>query len=100
MITKKELEKLQKLSKLSFSDDELSDFSKKLNSVVTMIDSLTEVNCQDVEPLRSVCEMNQRTRKDEVNIGNISEQLFAGVPQKSAELAKEVKCFIVPKMVE
>jgi len=48
MITKKELEKLQKLSKLSFSDDELSDFSKKLNSVVTMIDSLTEVNCQDV----------------------------------------------------
>jgi len=44
--------------------------------------------------------MNQRTRKDEVNIGNISEQLFAGVPQKSAELAKEVKCFIVPKMVE
>ncbi len=100
MITKKELEKLQKLSKLSFSEDELSDFSKKLNSVVVMIDSLTEVSCQDVEPLRSVCDMNQRTRKDEVKIGNISEQLFANVPQKSAELAKEVKCFIVPKMVE
>jgi aspartyl/glutamyl-tRNA(Asn/Gln) amidotransferase C subunit len=47
MITEKELEKLQKLAKLSFSQAELSDFSKKLNSVVMMINTLTEVNCQD-----------------------------------------------------
>ena len=100
MITEKELEKLQKLAKLSFSKDELSSFSKKLNSVVVMINSLTEVNCQNIEPLRSVCDMSQRTREDEVKVGDISDQLFANVPQKNAELTKEVKCFIVPKMVE
>jgi aspartyl-tRNA(Asn)/glutamyl-tRNA(Gln) amidotransferase subunit C len=100
MITEKELEKLQKLAKLSFSKSELSDFSKKLNIVVSMIDSLAEIDCQDVQPLRSVCDMNQRTRTDEVKIGDISEQLFVNVPQKNAALAKEVKCFIVPKMVE
>jgi aspartyl-tRNA(Asn)/glutamyl-tRNA(Gln) amidotransferase subunit C len=44
--------------------------------------------------------MYQRTREDEVNVGNISNQLFANVPAKNAEFAKEVKCFIVPKMVE
>ena len=100
MITEKELEKLQKLAKLSFSQDELSDFSKKLNSVVMMINTLTEVNCQDVEPMRSVCDMYQITRIDEVKVGNISEQLFVNLSQQNSDLAKEVKCFIVPKMVE
>jgi aspartyl-tRNA(Asn)/glutamyl-tRNA(Gln) amidotransferase subunit C len=100
MITEKELEKLQKLAKLSFSHVELSDFSKKLNSVVMMINTLTEVNCQDVEPMRSVCDMYQRTRIDEVKVGNISEQLFVNLSQQNSDLAKEVKCFIVPKMVE
>ena len=100
MITEKELKKLQKLSKLSFSKGERNNFVKKLNSVMAMIDSLVEVNCENIEPLRSVSDMYQRTREDEVNVGNISNQLFANVPAKNAEFAKEVKCFIVPKMVE
>jgi len=100
MITEEELKKLQKLAKLSFSKDELDNFAKKLNSVMAMIDSLVEVNCKNIEPLRSVSDMYQRTREDEVNVGNISNQLFANVPAKNAEFAKEVKCFIVPKMVE
>ena len=64
MITQEELSKLQKLAKLSFSKDELENFSAKLNQVIEMIDSLTDVNCEDVEPLKSVCQMYQRTRKD------------------------------------
>ena len=44
--------------------------------------------------------MYQRTREDEVTAGDIADQLFANVPAKNAEFAKEVKCFIVPKMVE
>jgi aspartyl-tRNA(Asn)/glutamyl-tRNA(Gln) amidotransferase subunit C len=100
MITEEELKKLQKLAKLSFSKDELDNFAKKLNSVMAMIDSLVEVNCENIEPLRSVSDMYQRTREDKVNVGNISNQLFANVPAKNAEFAKEVKCFIVPKMVE
>jgi len=100
MITEEELKKLQKLAKLSFSKDELDNFAKKLNSIMAMIDSLVEVNCENIEPLRSVSDMYQRTREDEVNVGNISNQLFANVPAKNAEFAKEVKCFIVPKMVE
>ncbi len=100
MITEEELKKLQKLAKLSFSKDELDNFAKKLNSIMAMIDSLVEVNCENIEPLGSVSDMYQRTREDEVNVGNISNQLFINVPAKNAEFAKEVKCFIVPKMVE
>ena len=100
MIKEEELKKLQKLAKLSFSKDELDGFTKKLNSVMAMIDSLAEANCENIEPLRSVSDMYQRTREDEVTVGDIADQLFANVPAQNAAFAKEVKCFIVPKMVE
>ena len=39
--------------------------------------------------------------KDEVTEGNIQEDLFKNVPAgDKSNLAKEIKCFIVPKMVE
>ncbi len=100
MITQQELIKLQKLSKISFSQEELHVFEKKLNGIVEMIDTLKQIDCHNVEPLRSVCDDQQRMRDDKVTVGNISEQLFANVPTKNANFAKEVKCFVVPKMVE
>ncbi len=100
MITEEELKKLQKLAKLSFSKDELSSFSNKLNNVVATIDSLSALNCENVEPLRSVSDAYQQTREDKVTVGDISDQLFTNVPVKNSEFVKEVKCFIVPKMVE
>ena len=30
---------------------------------------------------------------------NISQQLFANIPKQKSDFAKEVKCFIVPKVV-
>ena len=100
MISNEELKKLQKLAKLEFSDNELEDFSHKLANVVGMIDKLREVDCEGVEPLRSVCDMHQRMREDKVEISDISDDLFKNIPEKGAEIAKEVKCFVVPKVIE
>jgi aspartyl-tRNA(Asn)/glutamyl-tRNA(Gln) amidotransferase subunit C len=100
MISNKELKKLQKLAKVDFSDSELEDFSHKLASVVGMIDKLQEIDCEGVEPLRSVCDMHQRMREDKIETSDISEDLFKNIPDKGAEIAKEVKCFVVPKVIE
>lgn len=100
MITEEELSKLQKLAKLTFSQEEKAKFIQRLNSVLVMIDSLHEVDCKNELPMRSVCDTNQRFREDEVTSSDISEKLFANVPSANAEFAKEVKCFIVPKIVE
>ncbi len=100
MINKTEILKLQKLAKISFSEDELDNFVKKLNKVVDMIDTLQDINCENIEPLRSVSDMEQRMIEDKVVTGDISEQLFTNVPKCNSELAKEVKCFVVPKVVE
>ena len=100
MISNDELKKLQKLSKLDFSDSEIQAFSKKLENVVGMIDKLQEVDCEGIEPLRSVCDMHQRCREDKIEISDIWEDLFKNVPEKGYEIAREVKCFVVPKVIE
>jgi aspartyl-tRNA(Asn)/glutamyl-tRNA(Gln) amidotransferase subunit C len=100
MISDIELKKLQKLARISFSDDEAKLFSAKLEGILDMIDKIHEVDCEGVEPLRSVCEMSQRMRDDEITVSDISEDLFKNVPGGNADLAKEIKCFVVPKVVE
>lgn len=100
MITDTELQKLQKLAKLNFTEAESKTFTLKLRSVMDMIDELQKVDCSEVEPLRSVCDMDQRMRADEVKISDISDDLFKNIPGKGADFAKEVKCFVVPKVIE
>jgi len=100
MIQDKELQKLQKLAKLNFTEKELRDFVPKLNSVMDMIDQLQEVDCSSVEPLRSVCDMDQRMRQDSVKESDDSTDLFKNIPEKGSDFAKEIKCFVVPKVIE
>ncbi len=100
MITDTELKKLQKLAKLSFRQEETSIFLSKLRGVIEMIDKLKDIDCSEIEPLRSVCDDNQRMQADEVTISDQSEDLFRNVPEKGAQFAKEIKCFVVPKVIE
>ena len=100
MITDVELQKLQKLAKLNFTKEESEGFSQKLASVMKMIDVLQEVDCSGVEPLRSVCDGDQRMRVDEVSEEDKSEDLFKNIPSTGASFAKEIKCFVVPKVIE
>jgi aspartyl-tRNA(Asn)/glutamyl-tRNA(Gln) amidotransferase subunit C len=100
MITDAEVKKLQKLTKLNFTDTEIKAFSSKLSSVIGMIDQLQNVDCSEAEPLRSVCDMDQRMRADEVTEIDNSDDLFKNIPEQEAAFAKEIKCFIVPKVIE
>ena len=99
MIKISEVKKLENLAKLNFSEQEVTDFTQKLNVILDMIYQLQKIDCNNIEPLRSVCEMTQRMNKDEAIEENISQQLFTNVPKQKSEFAKEVKCFIVPKVV-
>lgn len=100
MITDKEITKMAKLAKFDFSEEELGMYAKQITNIMDMIDSLKEVDCSNVEPLTSVCDMNQRMRSDEISSDDISDQLFINLPNEKGNLARQVKCYIVPKVVE
>jgi len=94
------MKKLSKLSKINLPENEVDAFISKLQNVVNMIDTLKEVDTEGVEPLTSAVRANLYVREDNVTDGGIVEDLFSNVPGSSAGLAKEIKCYIVPKVVE
>jgi aspartyl-tRNA(Asn)/glutamyl-tRNA(Gln) amidotransferase subunit C len=100
MITTSEIRKLQNLVKIKYSPEEEAKFAKQFDGVLEMINKLHTIDCQNVEPLCSVSELNQRVVEDKVLVKDISEDLFRNVPKEGRELAKEVKCFVVPKVME
>jgi len=100
MIDSDDMKKLSKLSKIKLPKNETDAFVSKLQSVINMIDSLKEVDTEGVEPLTSAVRAHLYLRKDEVTDGGIVEDLFSNVPGNSSALAKEIKCYIVPKVVE
>ncbi|MCP5369692.1 MAG: Asp-tRNA(Asn)/Glu-tRNA(Gln) amidotransferase subunit GatC [Rickettsiaceae bacterium] len=95
-----EIRKLQNLVKIKCSAEEEENFVKQFDTVLEMINKLHAINCEGIEPLYSVSELNQRLVADEVLTGDIAEDLFTNVPKEGRELAKEIKCFIVPKVME
>lgn len=100
MISYDELHKLERLAKLKFSEKEFQEFAVKVNSVMEMIDELQKVDCDDTKPMRSPSEGDLYMRPDQVTSQNIAQELFDNVPEAGASFAKEIRCFVVPKMVE
>lgn len=100
MIDSEAIKKLSKLTKIKLPQDEEAAFISQLQNVIEMIDTLQEVDTEGVEPLTSVVNAKLYRREDKVTDGGIAEKLFLNVPGDSASLAKEVKCFVVPKVVE
>ena len=100
LINSNDTKKAARLAKLSFDEDTEREITAKLDSIMVMIDELQNVNCDGVEPLRSVLDMQQRFAEDQVLEKDISDDLFSNIPKSGSNLAKEVKCFVVPKVVE
>ena len=68
MLSKEEVLKIAKLSKLKLSDEELIDMEKSLNEIFEYIKQINEVDVSNVDPLYNVLEIKDRTREDIVKI--------------------------------
>ncbi len=100
LISISDTQKTARLAKLRFDENAEREITTKLNNIMSMIDELKDVNCDGVEPLRNVLDMQQRFAEDQVLEKDISNDLFSNIPKSGSDLAKEVKCFVVPKVVE
>lgn len=67
MVSKEEVIKLAKLSKLSFEEKELENFQKDLNNIFNYMEELNELDLENIEPLYNVLDIvESRVYKDEV----------------------------------
>ena len=92
-LTKEEVLKIAKLSKLSFEEAEIEKFQVELNDILKYIDMLNEVDTSEVQPLVHINDVvnNFREKEEKASIG--IEKVLLNAPE-SAENA-----IVVPKVV-
>lgn len=81
-LTREDVLKLARLSRLDLSDDEVTDLSKELSEILQYVEMLQNVDVEGLKPTNQVSGLSNVTRKDVVkDYGYTPAQLLGGVPQ-------------------
>ena len=92
-LTREEVLKITKLSKLSFEEKEIEKFQIELNDILGYIDMLNEVDTSKVEPLVYINDVVNNFREKEEKTSLEITKVLLNAPE-SAENA-----IVVPKVV-
>jgi aspartyl-tRNA(Asn)/glutamyl-tRNA(Gln) amidotransferase subunit C len=93
-VTSQQVRHIAKLARIAMSDEELERLVPELNNILGWVEQLSEVNTDGVEPLTAVIDQKLRLREDEVNDGNIRDEVLADAPEAQHGF------FAVPKVIE
>lgn len=93
-LSEKDVIKIAKLARIAVTPEEVKTYSGELSKILAFVETLQEVNTDNVPQMTSVAEMLLPMRKDEVTDGDYQEDILKNAP------ASEYGCFMVPKVVE
>jgi aspartyl-tRNA(Asn)/glutamyl-tRNA(Gln) amidotransferase subunit C len=82
------------LARVAVADDEVEHLRGEINSILSFVEQLSEVDVEGVEPMTSVTPMMMKKRADVVTDGNNADAVLRNAP------AAENNYFLVPKVVE
>ncbi|MFN8673248.1 MAG: Asp-tRNA(Asn)/Glu-tRNA(Gln) amidotransferase subunit GatC [Candidatus Sericytochromatia bacterium] len=91
MITKEEVLKIAKLSKLTLKDEEIDIFSEQLNSILGYVEQLNELDTNGIEPSSSAIISSNVFREDIKKDGLDRELALSNAPQKENNMFKVPK---------
>ncbi|MEQ9764129.1 Asp-tRNA(Asn)/Glu-tRNA(Gln) amidotransferase subunit GatC [Streptococcus jiangjianxini] len=81
-ISEEEVRHVAKLSKLSFTDQETSEFAQSLTKIVDMVELLNEVDTEGVPVTTTMADRKNVMREDVAKAGQPREELFKNVPEE------------------
>ena len=89
-----EIKKIAHLARINIDENEANKVSEKLEGILGLIDQMTEVNTDSIEPMAHALYINQPLREDKVTEVDMRE--------KSLKLSNETdqSLFIVPRVIE
>ena len=89
-----EIKKIAHLARININENEAIKVSEKLEGILGLIDQMTQVNTDNIEPMAHALDITQPLREDKVTEGDIRE--------KSLKLSKatDQSLFIVPRVIE
>ena len=93
-IDKNQVKKVAKLSRISLDDDKINSLSKDLDSILTFVEKLNELDTKEIKTLKSITDKTLEARNDIVDDGKIKNDILKNSPEKNEDF------FIVPKVIE
>lgn len=93
MLSREDVLKIAKLSKLEFEENEIEKFRTDLNKILEHMEELNNMDTSNVEPLFNVLDLKDRLREDTVKENRIKKELLENAPEKDGDF------IIVPKIV-
>ncbi len=93
-LTRNEVLKVARLARLKLTDAEVADYAEKLGSVLEYVESLNEVDTEDVEPMVHAVELSNVFRPDEVVPSLPREAALSNAPKTDGY------CFLVPQILD
>ena len=93
-ITMQDVEKVESLSMIHFSEEEKLQLQQDLSNIIAHVEKLNELDTEGVEPTTYILNQQNILREDIPQENMDRDTLMANAPQK------DEGCFIVPKVVE
>lgn len=87
-ISEEQTKHVAKLSKLSFSEDELKDITTQLGKIIDMVELLEEVDTQGVPFTSNVAQSINVLREDVATPGMDRDELMKNVPESEGGYIK------------
>ena len=89
-----EIKKIAHLARININENEAKKVSEKLEGILELIDQMTDVNTDSIEPMAHALDIKQPLREDKVTEVDMRE--------KSLKLSNETdqSLFIVPRVIE
>lgn len=93
-LTQKDIKKVARLARIEVTNESCEQLATQVGSIINWVEKLSEVNTDNVAPLTNVHEMTLRLNQDQINDGNIAEDVLKNAP------AAKYGYFTVPKVIE
>jgi aspartyl-tRNA(Asn)/glutamyl-tRNA(Gln) amidotransferase subunit C len=86
--------RVARLARVAINDDETVVLCSQLDSIMSFVGQLNQVDVAGIEPMTSVTPIAMKMREDKVTDGGIADDILRNAP------AHEDHFFVVPKVVE
>ena len=93
-ISKDRILKIANLSKISISEDQIEKLEVKISSILNWVETLNEVDTENIEPMSNSLTNFLQMREDIVNDGEKRSDILSNSP------AEDESFFVVPKVIE
>ena len=84
-ISEQEVKKIAELSRLSLTNEELKKRTKDMNNILDYMDTLNEIDTEDVEELYNVHDMNNSLREDNYESSLDKKDVLANSPNSNSD---------------